>query len=187
MFKSHSIPPGDASIDTPPPSTSPHWQPLPIRARKLFLLTHALGFGAAGTVAAIAGGTLLVEVFDQGDVFQAAVAAGVIGLIGLIGGIALGAWLGVKQYKYTSWTLDADGFALRRGRMWQRESRVPASRVQHLDLKHGPLERKYGLATLVIHTAGTKLNTVTVGGLDAGDAERLRDHLAHRIEADVDA
>ncbi len=49
------------------------------------------------------------------------------------------------------------------------------------------MERRYGLATLVIHTAGTKLNTVSVGGLDAGDAERLRDELAQRIEADVDA
>ncbi|MEO6365506.1 MAG: PH domain-containing protein [Luteimonas sp.] len=107
--------------------------------------------------------------------------------MGLIAGIAFGAWLGIKQYRYTYWLLDRDGFALRRGRMWQRESRVPASRVQHLDLKHGPMERRYGLATLVIHTAGTKLNTVSVGGLDAGEAERLRDELAQRIEADVDA
>lgn len=160
---------------------SPDWQALPVRARRLFVLTHALGFGAAGTIAAIVGASFLASVFDHGWLFPVTVA------IALIGGIAFGVWLGVKQYHYTRWKLDSHGFALRSGRMWQRESRVPASRVQHLDLKHGPLERKYGLATLVIHTAGTKLNTVTVGGLDAGDAERLRDHLAHRIEADVDA
>lgn len=145
------------------------------------MLTHALGFAILGTVAGIVGAGFLSSMFGHGWLFAATIA------LGLIAGITFGAWLGVKQYKYTSWKLDSDGFALRRGRMWQRESRVPASRVQHLDLKHGPLERKYGLATLVIHTAGTKLNTVTVGGLDAGEAERLRDHLAHRIEADVDA
>lgn len=172
------------AIDTqaePMPDMPLGWQSLPARARSLFVATHALGFGGAATVGAIIGASFLVSIFERAWLFPATVA------LGLAGGIAFGAWLGAKQYKYTRWTLDGDGFALRRGRMWQRESRVPASRVQHLDLKHGPLERKYGLATLVIHTAGTKLNTVTIGGLDAGDAERLRDHLADRIEADVDA
>ncbi len=173
--------PIDAPSHTAPEITSPQWQSLPIRARKLFLLTHAFGYGIAATIASLVGATLLSAVVDSAVVFPAVIS------LGLIVGIAFGAWLGSKQYRYTHWLLDRDGFALRRGRMWQRESRVPASRVQHLDLKHGPMERKYGLATLVIHTAGTKLNTVSVGGLDAGDAERLRDELAQRIEADVDA
>jgi len=170
-------------IDTPSDTASeiPHWQALPLRARTLFALTHAMGFGIAAAVASIAGATLLSAFIDNALVFP------VVIVPGLAAGVAFGAWLGVKQYRYTYWLLDRDGFALRRGRLWQRESRVPASRVQHLDLKHGPMERKYGLATLVIHTAGTKLNTVSVGGLDAGDAERLRDELAQRIEADVDA
>ena len=157
------------------------WQALPLRARTLFVLTHAFGYGIAATIASAQGATLLSTVIHATVVFPVTIA------LGLIAGIAFGAWLGVKQYRYTYWRLDRDGFALRRGRMWQRESRVPASRVQHLDIKRGPMERKYGLATLVIHTAGTKLNTVSVGGLDAGDAERLRDELAQRIEADVDA
>jgi len=173
------------AIDTPPDNapetTQPQWQSLPIRARKLFVLTHALGYAIAATIASVAGATLLSAVIDNTGVFAAVIA------LSVVAGIAFGAWLGVKQYRYTHWLLDRDGFALRRGRLWQRESRVPASRVQHLDLKHGPMERKYGLATLVIHTAGTKLNTVSIGGLDAGDAERLRDELAQRIEADVDA
>jgi len=171
----------DTLHDTAPETTQSQWQSLPIRARKLFVLTHALGYGIAATIASVAGATLLSAVIDNAALFAVVIA------LGVVAGIAFGAWLGVKQYRYTHWLLDRDGFALRRGRMWQRESRVPASRVQHLDLKHGPMERKYGLATLVIHTAGTKLNTVSVGGLDAGDAERLRDELAQRIEADVDA
>ncbi len=170
-------PPSDAAPET----TQPRWQPLPIRARKLFLLTHAFGYGIAATIASVVGATLLSTFLDNTVVFPVVIA------LGLTAGVAFGAWLGVKQYRYTHWLIDRDGFALRRGRLWQRESRVPASRVQHLDIKHGPMERKYGLATLVIHTAGTKLNTVSVGGLDAGDAERLRDELAQRIEADVDA
>ena len=68
--------------------------------------------------------------------------------------------------------------------MWFRETRVPASRVQHLDLKHGPLERRWKLATLVIHTAGSKMSAVSVSGLDADDAETLRDRLAQQLDHD---
>ena len=68
---------------------------------------------------------------------------------------------GGKQYRYTFWKLDADGLAIRRGRLWQRETRVPATRVQHLDLKRGPLQRQRRLATLVVHTAGTRHSAVT--------------------------
>ena len=55
--------------------------------------------------------------------------------------------------------------------MWQLETRIPISRVQHLDLRRGPLERRAGLATLIVHTAGTRLSAVTVNGLDEADAE----------------
>jgi membrane protein YdbS with pleckstrin-like domain len=63
---------------------------------------------------------------------------------------------------------------------------VPGSRVQHLDIRRGPLERHFRLATLVIHTAGTRHSEVSVSGLDNGDAERLRDHLARQTDDDDD-
>ena len=39
-------------------------------------------------------------------------------------------WVAHKRYRYTFWILDEDGFAVRRGRLWQWETRVPSSRVQ---------------------------------------------------------
>ena len=71
--------------------------------------------------------------------------------------------------------------------MWQLETRIPISRVQHLDLRRGPLERRAGLATLIVHTAGTRMSAVTVSGLDEVDAERLRDTLSHQLDQDADA
>ena len=73
---------------------------------------------------------------------------------------------------------------MRRGNWWQIETHVPISRVQHLDLKRGPLERGMGLATLVVHTAGTRQATVSVQAMDAADAERLRDRLARQLDLD---
>src|SRR5690606_20007361 len=95
-----------------------------------------------------------------------------------------GSWLGRNHYRRTFWRLDAEGLALRRGRMWQRETRVPITRIQHLDLKRGPLQRRRHLATLTVHTAGTRNNAVVVPNIDLDDAEHLRDRLGRQLDLD---
>ncbi|MDR7068293.1 membrane protein YdbS with pleckstrin-like domain [Pseudoxanthomonas japonensis] len=104
--------------------------------------------------------------------------------IAAMAGAAVGAWIAVRYHRRTRWRLDDQGFAVRRGNWWQSETHVPISRVQHLDLKRGPLERKAGLSTLVVHTAGTRMAAVSVSGLDADDAERLRERLATQVDHD---
>lgn len=158
------------------PVSSPDWQPLPPRARSLFVLTDVTVFG----IVLAFGFNMAAQALDIVSPLLAAA-------IGLVIGIMLGSWNGARRHRRTFWLLDADGFALRRGNLWRRETRVPASRVQHLDLKHGPLERRWKLATLVIHTAGSKLSAVSVSGLDEGDAEHLRDRLARQLDHDDDA
>jgi hypothetical protein len=173
---------------TPDPSGTPDargaefeagaWQPLPPRAQLLFLLVPVVSFALPATVAGLVlGEVLLVDHGLLGARWQA-------GALALLLAVAAGAWLGRKQYRHTAWMLDAHGLAVRKGRFWQRETRVPATRVQHLDLKRGPLQRRRDLATLVVHTAGTDNSSVTVPNLDAGDAERLRDALGRQIEHD---
>src|SRR5690606_35523509 len=100
---------------------------------------------------------------------------------------AWGLWMEVRGYRYSRWLLDDTGLGYRRGRMWQIETRVPRTRVQHVDLRHGPLERRFGLATLVVHTAGSRDSAVAVVGLDANEAARLRDLLAQQVDDDDDA
>ena len=148
------------------------WRGLPTAARTLFMLSGALVALPAAFAARIA---VRVLGLPWPWTTTALVAA-------LIGGWA--AWLGLRRYRHTRWRLDGEGFSLRKGRMWQSEVRVPINRVQHLDLRRGPLERRYGLATLVIHTAGTRDSSVNVGGLADADAEALRDELARQAEHD---
>ena len=159
----------------PPLEASAHaaWQPLPRRARALMMLSMVGMFMPAVPVAVI--------VAASTDVVSP-IAAGV-GVFALA--LALGIWRGARHYACFAWRLDEDGLAVRRGTLWQSETRVPATRVQHLDLKRGPLQRRRTLATLVVHTAGTRMSTVTVAHLDDGDAERLRDVLSRRVD-DVD-
>ncbi|MCL1634949.1 PH domain-containing protein [Luteimonas sp. SX5] len=167
----------DTPADNAPPTVGNGWQPLPPRALNLFVLANILGFGMIALVAMVPIGLLM-------PTRSLALTAALIELVALP---LFGVWLARKQYRYTRWKLDADGFALRRGNLLRSETRVPASRVQHLDLKHGPLERRYKLATLVVHTAGTRNSAVSVTGLDEADAETLRDRLAHQIDDDDDA
>lgn len=154
------------------------WQPLPARGRSLFRLSHATWLGLLGAGIGTGAGVLAHGVFDT-PIWIGPV-AGV-----LLGGL-YGAWLGSRRHGYYRWKLDDDGFAVRSGRLWQSETHVPATRVQHLDVKRGPLERGKSLATLVIHTAGTKLSAVSVPCMDEGDAEALRATLAERIEPERD-
>lgn len=172
----------DLGLTTPPGPDVPEgdrgWQPLPPRARTLFMLAGGLGAGIPTLIVLIALGVLDVAQAQRPGLLAPAAAWVSITLFAT--------WLGHKKYRYTHWLLDDDGFALRRGRLWRSETRVPGSRVQHLDISRGPLERRFGLATLVLHTAGTKQSAVTVPGLDADDAERLRDHLAQQVEHDDD-
>ena len=154
------------------------WQPLPPRSRALFLLGTVPAFVVpAAVVGWVLGEVLLVDQGFLGSRWQAALA------LVIVAG-SFGTWLGMKQYRNTAWRLDEHGFAVRRGRFWQRETRVPATRVQHLDLKRGPLQRRRDLATLVVHTAGTAHSAVSVPNLDVADAERLRDRLGSQIEHD---
>ncbi len=152
------------------------WQHLPPRGAGLAALGMAVAFALPCVVAT----AFLLRVTEWASPWLLSPLAGLLGA-------AFGAWIGIKRHRRTLWRLDQDGFALRHGRWWQTESRVPISRVQHLDLKRGPLQRGLRLATLVIHTAGTRMAAVSVTGLDGDDAERLRDRLSRQLDHDDDA
>lgn len=154
------------------------WQPLPTRARPPVLIGTALAFAIPATIAA----TVLGAVFARWLPAPPWAMAAIVFVLAA----AFGAWLGNKRFRYTRWLLDGDGFALQRGRLWQTETRVPGSRVQHLDIKRGPLQRWLRLATLQIHTAGSRHSVVSLAGLDEGEAERLRDALARQTDDDDD-
>jgi hypothetical protein len=80
---------------------------------------------------------------------------------------------------YRSWSYRIDGRVLetRSGIIFHRTRLLPLSRLQHVDIERGPFARMYGLASLVLHTAGTHSANIRIPGLDADEALRLRDRL----------
>jgi hypothetical protein len=84
------------------------------------------------------------------------------------------------EYRHASYRVDEQGIEIRRGVYWREVINVPRSRVQHTDVSQGPLERSYGLGTLVVFTAGTDYAKVDLAGLDHAIALRIREHLLPR-------
>ncbi len=101
--------------------------------------------------------------------------------------IWLGLRVGYNHWFYTRWRLDDDGFRVRKGHWWQKEVFIPRSRVQHLDIHNGPMERKRQLATLIIHTAGTQSHALKQGGFSLEHATMLRDALIPETRRDDSA
>ena len=89
------------------------------------------------------------------------------------------------SYRFTSYRLDNDGLEILRGVYWRTITNVPRSRVQHTDVSQGPLERRHGLGTLVVYTAGTQHSQVTLSGLEFSVARRIRAHLLPSDQGDA--
>ncbi|MDH3591996.1 MAG: PH domain-containing protein [Planctomycetota bacterium] len=85
-------------------------------------------------------------------------------------------WPGLR-YRYERYALSPDAFEFRRGVLWRIEGHVPRSRVQHTDVRQGPFESLFDLATLVIYTAGTEHASIACEGLAKTRADDIRERL----------
>lgn len=86
-------------------------------------------------------------------------------------------WRPPRLYSAWSYRIDDRVLETRSGLLIRVTRLLPLARVQHVDLERGPFERMMGLASLVLYTAGTHSASITVPGLDAVEAVRLRDQL----------
>jgi membrane protein YdbS with pleckstrin-like domain len=88
-------------------------------------------------------------------------------------------------YKRFSYAMNDYGLYINQGVIWQRKIIVPRNRVQHTDVTQGPLMRKFGLAELTVHTAGTRNASVKLPGIKHDLAEQLRESLAFEESNDA--
>jgi membrane protein YdbS with pleckstrin-like domain len=71
-----------------------------------------------------------------------------------------------------------------RGWLFHVDTIVPLVRVQHIDVTRGPLDKMFGTAQLVVHTAGTHNSIVTVPGLEPDQAIHIRDVIRDHVRTD---
>jgi membrane protein YdbS with pleckstrin-like domain len=87
-----------------------------------------------------------------------------------------------RRFRAWSYAERADDLLLRRGVLLRRTTVVPYGRMQFVDVSAGPLDRRFGLAKVVLHTASSQTDS-SIPGLAEAEATRLRDRLAALGEA----
>lgn len=141
----------------------------------LYLLGHAIGtviFLAVILVAAL----LIAFGTDQYWLLVFAVVPVLI--------FAIMAFVIVRQVKAIGYAEREDDLLIATGIMFRRVTVIPYGRLQYVDVKSGPLERAFGLATLHMHTASASTSAV-IPGLPREEAVRLREKLASRAERNL--
>lgn len=91
----------------------------------------------------------------------------------------------LRRYQARGYQLGEDRLRVVRGLLFRRDTVVPFGRVQHIDVQQGPLERGYGLATLVLHTAGTHNASVSLPGLAHDDALAMREEIRAHVKRET--
>jgi len=138
-------------------------------------MTAAAAFGG---VVALAGGAAALLLRSW-----AVAVAGVI-VVGLVALVAVARRIEVRHMGYLIREQDA---SFRSGVISRTVATAPFVRVQHVAIHRGPLDRRFGLATLQLRTAG---GSVAIPGLPAELAETLKQVVADRAselaEAEVD-
>jgi membrane protein YdbS with pleckstrin-like domain len=146
------------------------WEPVSpglrtLRRTVLLLVTLPLAL-----LAATAAGVLLA--------WWAAAAVAAIAAVAVLWGW----WLIGRNYLSWGYAEREDDLLVASGWLFRRLVVVPYGRMQFVDVTAGPLERRFGLATLQLHTAAAATDA-KIPGLPPDEAARLRDRLAALGEA----
>ena len=75
-----------------------------------------------------------------------------------------------------------DDLVVTGGVLFRRLVAVPYGRMQFVDVQAGPLDQRFGIASVTLHTASTE-TAATIPGLPAAEAARLRDRLTEMGES----
>ncbi len=89
-----------------------------------------------------------------------------------------------KRWSRWGWAWTGKELHVASGWLTRRHTIVPAARVQHIDVTIGPVERMFGVATLVLHTAGTANSEVQLPGITRDTAEEIRDAIRDQLTVD---
>jgi membrane protein YdbS with pleckstrin-like domain len=90
-----------------------------------------------------------------------------------------------RIWRRLGYRLDPTLLQVVRGWLFHTDTVVPFVRVQHLDVTRGPLDKLFGTATLVVHTAGTHNSIVTLPGLAPERAAEIRETIRGHIRSDL--
>ena len=91
----------------------------------------------------------------------------------------------LRRYQARGYHMGPDRLRVVKGLLFRSDTVVPFGRVQHIDVQQGPIERAYGLGTLVLHTAGNHNSSVSLPGLGHDDALAMRENIRAHVKRET--
>lgn len=132
---------------------------------------------------------ILIGIGDVRDVWGVRSALGMDTFVPtlLCAGVLLVYTFTMPFIRYNRWSYDLleDEFHVHRGVFTQIHTVAPVRRIQHLDVAQNVLEKMFGIAKLVIYTAGSRGADIVIPGLELEYAELVRDELKNTDEEDA--
>lgn len=75
----------------------------------------------------------------------------------------------------------------RSGIMFRSLSVMPYGRIQDVEIEEGPIERRFGLSSVTLKSAGGMSSNMTIPGLRREESERIRDLVTREASAKMAA
>ncbi|GAA0867841.1 hypothetical protein GCM10009116_02220 [Brevundimonas basaltis] len=147
-------------------------QPLERGYLRVLRIRSAIGWTILSAIAAAADAILHVRTG-----VSPGVVAGPVVLLGVLATIVLVP----RRWRRWGYAFTDSELHVARGWLTRVHTVVPVSRVQHIDVSQGPIERGAGVAVLSLHTAGTENSLVVLPGISRLRAEAIRDAIRGRI------
>jgi membrane protein YdbS with pleckstrin-like domain len=88
--------------------------------------------------------------------------------------------LAIKRVRVKSMAMREHDIAYCSGLFWRKTVMLAFNRIQHIEVSSGPLQRRFGLASLKFFTAGGSSVDLKIDGLKRGRAEQLREYILQR-------
>lgn len=140
-----------------------------------YLGVTLVGFGLVGAIVLV-GASLIASQVER-PAIALAIAFGVVIVL------VVAAVLRTIEVRRLGYQLRDHDLSLRSGVVTHSIQSVPFSRVQHVSVSRGPVERSFGLATLQVSSAGPN---VSIPGLAIDDAERIKALITARADIEAD-
>jgi membrane protein YdbS with pleckstrin-like domain len=89
------------------------------------------------------------------------------------------------SFKHSGYALRERDILFRRGWLIRKTRAVPLKRVQHVSVQSGPLERKFGLSSISIYTAGSQEADFTINGITEQRAQQIKEWISTQLNGEL--
>jgi uncharacterized protein len=89
------------------------------------------------------------------------------------------------SFKFSGYALREKDIVYRSGWIIRKERIVMLNRIQHVSVQSGPIERKYGLSSVSLFTAGASDADFTIKGIKAETAGQIKKWISNRLNGET--